>query len=148
MKTYSVIVTVVAGVAIIAVGYLFFSGNSGDLRQQVEALQKEKASLEGQLNWTSGQLDKISKTVGVLKSVNESFMIPGDLKVLAVGSKEAAEVGQKINEIADKTDRMMAESDWNNFKSSLRLNSLFKLYRDLADNLERVLEQQASVQPQ
>lgn len=148
MKTYSIVVTVVAVLAILSTGYFYFSGNSGGLKQQLESCQKDKTQVESQLSQSNEQLNKISKTVAALKSINESFMIPGDSKVIGIGSKEAAEVEQTISDIADKTDRIMAESDWNNFKNSLKLNSLFRLYRDLADNLERVLEQPINVQAQ
>ncbi len=142
MKIYAIVATIVAVLAIAAAGYFFMQANrSAGLSDQLEGCQKDKATVESQLSRANSQLGKIEKTVAVFKSVNEAFMIAGDLKALTVGSKEAADVEQKIGGITDSQDRMMVENNWSDFKSSLRLNSLFAFFRDLANNLERTLQQ-------
>jgi len=139
MKIYTIITTIIAVLAITAAGY-FYNQYSG-LYGQVDACQKDKAFIEGKLDWSNGQLAKISKTAAAFKAVSESFAITGDLKATTIGSKETTAVEQKIADIADGTDRMSAESEWNEFKTSLRLNTLFALYRNFANNIERILEQ-------
>ena len=148
MKTYSIVITIIAVLAVGAAGYLFSqSGRYAGLAGQLDACQKDKALAESQSSWLSGQFEKAKQTVAVFQSANEAFMIPGDLKALTVGSKEAAEVAGLIGRMADSQDRMMAEKDWSDFKSSLRLNSLFGFFRGLANNLDRILEQPAGGQP-
>jgi len=138
MKIYSIFITIIAVLAVAAAGYFYWQ-YQGIARQRDFCL-KEKAQTENKLSQARALLGEISKTSAVLKASSESFMIPGDLKAQTVGSKEAVDVEQKIGEIMDKTDRMMAEKNWSDFKSSLRLNSLFGLLRNLAGNLERILE--------
>lgn len=130
MKIYLVIITIVACLAIGA-GIYFFS--------QIENCQMAKAETERQLIDAQDQLSKINKTNDVLIAALNAFMVPGDLKAIAVGSQESAEVLQKINDIADSKDRMMAEESWNNFKSSKLLNSLFDFLRNAANNIERTM---------
>jgi len=116
------------------------------MSQQYEGMSKEiegclgdRAETEMHLSDAQEQLSKISKTNSVLIAVLDSFMIPGDLKAITVGSQEAVEVEEKINDIADSKDRMMAEQDWEDFKSSKLLNPLFNLLRNVANNIERTL---------
>lgn len=139
MKIYSIIATIVAVLAVAVAGYFYNQYNG--LYGEVDSLKKDKALVESHLDWADGQLAKISETTAAFKAVTESFMIPGDLKALTIGSKEAALVEQQIAGISDSTDRMSAEKEWNEFKTSLRLNALFALYRNFGNNLERTLEQ-------
>jgi nitrogen fixation-related uncharacterized protein len=144
MKIYSIIVTIIAGLAIVGGIYFFMQYNT--MSQQYEGMSGEiedcladKAETEMQLSDAQEQLSKISKTNDVLIAALNSFMIPGDLKAITVGSQEAVEVKEKIDGIADSKDRMMAEQDWADFKDSRLLNSLFNLLRNAADNIERTL---------
>ena len=139
MKIYAIIITVIAVLAVAGAGYFYwqYAGLAG----AVEMCQKDKALAENELVFVNEQLAKIAKTVSAFQSVNESFIVPGDLMALTIGSKEAAEVEQKIGEMVDKQDRMSAERDWSDFKTSRRLNALFALFRNFADNLERALNQ-------
>ncbi|MFA5737030.1 MAG: hypothetical protein WC893_02660 [Candidatus Paceibacterota bacterium] len=139
MKTYTIIVTIIAILAIVGAGYFFWQYNS--LADVIDSCQKDKALAENQLVFANEQLTKIAKTVSAFKTVNESFLIPGDLKAINVGSKEAVLVEQKIVNIVDNQDRMGAEREWKDFKTSLNLNSLFSLFRNFANNLERILSQ-------
>lgn len=142
MKNYAIAMTIIAVLALGWAGYLFWqSGSPGSLIGQLDACQKDKTLATDRLSQANGQLEKIKQAVAVFKAANESFMIPGDLKALTVGSKEAAGVAQLIGQIADSQDRMLVEKGWSDFKSNLRLNALFGFYRNLAENLNRVLEQ-------
>lgn len=139
MKTYAIIITIIATLAVVGAGYFYSQYNK--LAGTVDICQKDKMLAENQLTFANEQLTKITKTVSAFKSVNESFMIPGDLKAITIGSKEAIWVEQNISNIVDSQDRMSAEKEWSNFKTTLRLNSLFSLFRNFADNLERTLNQ-------
>ncbi|OPL11953.1 MAG: hypothetical protein AVO34_01670 [Firmicutes bacterium ML8_F2] len=106
---------------------------------EIENCQKEKAEAERQLSDLQEQISGIGITNNVLATVLNSFMIPGDLKAITIGSQEAAEIEQKISNIADSKDRMMMEQNWSDFKTSKLLNSLFNLLRDGVNNIERTL---------
>ncbi len=144
MKIYLIIITIIACLAI-GGGIYFFSQYNGMSKQfngmssQIEDCQKAKAETERQLSDIQDQLSKIKKTNDVLIAALDAFMVPGDLKAIAVGSQESAEVVEKINNITDSKDRMMAEESWNNFKSSKLLNSLFDFLRNGVSNIERTL---------
>jgi len=145
MKNYSIIITIVAILAIVFAGY-FYLQNSKSLTKietcenEKTQLKKDKTELENELNKNNEQLTTISKTTAVLNAALNSFMIPGDLKVSTVGSKESLEVEEKIEDITDKADRMGAEKDWKDFKDSLKVNPLLGLLRTLANNIERNLK--------
>jgi len=137
MKTYSIVVTVIACLSLAAAAYFFVQYNG--LSSQMESCQTAKAGAETQLSDAQEQLLKVRKTNAVLISALDSFMIPGDTKALTIGSQEATGVEQKIADVADSKDRMMMETNWADFKSTKLLNSLFNFFRDAANNIERTL---------
>lgn len=144
MKIYSIVITIIALLAIVAGIYFFTQFNAiskefNGMSSQIENCQTAKAETEKQLSDVQDQLSKIKKTNDVLIAALSAFMIPGDLKATAVGSQESAEVLQKINDISDSKDRMMAEESWNNFKSSKLINSLIDFLRNGVNNIERTM---------
>ncbi len=152
MKSYSIVITIVAILALILVGYFYWQG--GAMRNQIKMVQEEMAGLENQLvekekklaeienklSETEKGLKDIKETKDVLKSVLESFLVAGDVKVYTIGSQEATEVEKEILDITDKTDRMGTEREWGDFKTSKRVSALVALLKGLANNLERNIE--------
>lgn len=148
MKIYSVIITVIAVAAAVAAGVFYSQKNRVALETAVfqkneEKCQTDKSKVESQLTETKSRMVSVQKEAAVLSAVSSSFMIPGDLKALTVGSREAVEVEEKIGALTDKMERMGIEKDWNDFKSTLRLNAILGLTRNLAQGLERNLSQQS-----
>lgn len=137
MKTYSIVITVVAVLALVGGVYSFTRYNQ--ISGEIKNYRDTKAETERQLADLQTQLSRIEKTNDVLITVLDSFLIPGDLKALAVGSQEAVVVEQKIAGIDDSKDRMMMESNWKNFKETRLLNSLFSFLRDATNNIGRTL---------
>lgn len=147
MKIYSIIVTIVAVLAMVLAGVFYsqiskVSQLAASYQKDSELCQTERSKLENQLAQANGKLSNLQKTADVLDAAANSFMFAGDMKANTVGSREAAEVEQKISSMTDKNDRMEAEKNWNDFKTSLRFNPLFGLLRGLAQNLDRNLSQQ------
>ncbi|MDD5606755.1 MAG: hypothetical protein PHN37_02740 [Candidatus Pacebacteria bacterium] len=141
MKTYSVFITVILCLVII-LGITFLGRYKTMYTQlflEIESCQQDKVSSEEKLNQAKEQLLQINKTNSVLITVLNSFMIPGDLKAITVGSQESSEIEQKIIEIVDSKDRMIIEQSWNDFKDSKLLNPLFNLLRSGVNNIERIL---------
>lgn len=127
-------------------GGIYFFTQYNTISQQYEGMSKEiedclsaKAETEMQLSYAEEQLSKINKTNDVMIAALNSFMIPGDLKAITIGSREAVEAEQKIDDISDSKDRMMMEQSWSDFVSSKLLNSLFNFLRDGVNNIERTL---------
>ncbi|MFA4817519.1 MAG: hypothetical protein WC608_02195 [Parcubacteria group bacterium] len=152
MKIYSIIITIIAIIAVIFAG-VFYSQVS-TVSQQADAYKKsgelcqaDKSKTESQLSQANGKLANLQKTADVLDAAANSFMFAGDMKVSTVGSREAAEVEQKISSMTDKSDRMETEKNWNDFKTTLKLNPLFGLLRGLAQSLNRNFSQQSGNQP-
>lgn len=137
MKIYSIIITIVAVLALVSGVYSFVRYNQ--MFSEIKDYQDTKAQTERELANLQTQLSRIEKTNDVLVTVLDSFLIPGDLKALAVGSQEAAAVEQKIAGVADSKDRMMMEGNWESFKETKLLNSLFAFLRDATNNIERTL---------
>lgn len=147
MKIYAIIITIVAVVALVFSGITYtriskVSQQATNCKKDSELCQSEKKITEGKILESNNRLISAQKNASVLSVVSSSFMIPGDLKALTVGSQEAVEVEQKIAEITDKMERMGIEKDWNDFKSTLQLNQVFGLMRNLAQNMEKSLSQQ------
>lgn len=144
MKIYSIIITIFACLVLICgiyflVMYSSMSKKYNEMSLDIENCLGAKSETEIQLSDAQEQLLEISKTNDVLKSVVSSFMIPGDLKAIAVDSQKSTEVEEKIKNIADSKDRMMIEQNWNDFKNSKLLTSVFDLFRDGVNNIERIL---------
>lgn len=147
MKIYSIIVTIIAVIAIIFAGIAY--SEMSKVSDQAAAYQKENekyktdiSRTEGELSELKGRMATLQKEASVLSAASSSFMIPGDLKALTVGSQEAAEIEKKIAGMTDKMERMVIEKDWNDFKSTLQLNAVLGLMRNLAQNIDRNLTQQ------
>lgn len=147
MKIYSIIVTIVAVLAIIFAGAFYsqaskISQQAASYQKDSELCQTDRSKLENQLTQANGKLSNLQKTADVLVAAANSFMFAGDLKVQTIGSSEATEVEQKISNMTDKMDRMETEKNWNDFKTTLGFNPLFGLLRGLVQNLDRNLSQQ------
>jgi hypothetical protein len=144
MKIYSIGATIIAILTIIGGIYLFLQYNAmvkqyNGMFSEIESCQIAKGKIEKQLNEAQDQLSKIGKTNDVLIVALNSFMIPGDLKAIAVDSQKTADIEGKINYIADSKDRMMMEQEWSDFRASKSLNSLVDFLRDGVNNIERIL---------
>ena len=147
MKIYSIIVTIIAVVAMVFAGISYsqiskVSQQATTYQKEKEQCQADKSKTENQLSQANGKLSNLQKTADVLDAAANSFMFAGDMKVSTVGSREAAEVEQKISSMTDKGDRMETEKNWNDFKTTLKFNPLFGLLRGLAQSLNRNLSQQ------
>ena len=142
MKIYSIIITIIAVCSFGLAGYFYWQG--GDIRKdfgicqgEKDQLAKDKNRLEGDLSAINSQLAAVRHSAAVLKLSLNSFMFAGDVRALTVGSREAAEVEQAIEGLDDNKDRMMAEKDWTDFKTSRYFNPLLGLLRNLANSIER-----------
>jgi len=147
MKIYAIIITIIAVVAIVFAGISYsqiskVSQQATTYQKEKEQCQSDKSKTETQLTQANGKLSNLQKTADVLGAAANSFMFAGDMKANTVGSQEAAEVEQKISSMTDKNDRMEAEKNWNDFKTTLRFNPFFGLLRGLVQSLDRNLSQQ------
>ncbi len=147
MKIYSIVITIIAVIAIVFAGFFYlqtskFSQLAASCQKDNKLCQTDKSGLEKQVTQANGKLSNLQKTTDVLNAAANSFMFAGDMKAGAVGSREAAEVEQKINNMTDKGDHMETEKNWNDFKTTLRFNPFFGLLRGLVQSLDRNLSQQ------
>jgi len=164
----SPILAIVSGVAVLAVavaGYYFaqyrgvsarygeaksqydnMAGQYDMLLGQADRCQKDKTETEGRLEAAQNQAANAARLGDVLNAALNSFMTPGDYKAQTIGSKEAADIDRKIGDIANSQDRMNAEQQWGDFKSSKLLNPLFGLLRGLSQSISTVLSQPPSPQ--
>jgi hypothetical protein len=142
MKIYSIVITIIAIIALGLAGYFYWQGgemrnNYSICRSERNAIARDKAELDRKFNLISEQLDKISHTAAALNYALNSFMFAGDIKALTIGSQEAKKVEEALGRIDDNSERMMSEGHWNDFKSTRLFNPLFGLLRGLADSINR-----------
>jgi len=149
MKTYSIIITIIAIIALGLAGYFYWQG--GEMRNNYgicqseenvliserDTIAKDKAELNNKFNLINEQLDKISHTATALNYALNSFMFAGDIKALTIGSQETKKVEEALSQIDNSSERMMSEGHWNDFKSTRLFNPLFGLLRGLADSINR-----------
>lgn len=148
MKTYSIIITIVAVLCLGLVGYLYWQGGQmrnnysicqtekGNLIAERDAIAKDKAETNNKLNLAYEQLDKINRTATALDYALNSFMFAGDIKALSIGSREAKRVEEALNQLS-RGERMMFEGHWNDFKSTRLFNPLFGFLRGLAASISK-----------
>jgi len=149
MKIYSIIITIVALVAVGLAGYFYWQGGEtrnnyniclsekNALTLEKDMIAKDKAELNDKFNLMNKQLEKINHTATALNYALNSFIFAGDIKALTIGSQEAKKVEEALSQLNDSSERMMSEEHWNNFKSSRLFNPLFGLLRGLADSINR-----------
>lgn len=140
MKIYSIVITLLAVIGIGASGYLFWA--QGEMRNEIanlteksDSLNKEKTEMIGKLDNINTQISKMQKTVELFNLLVNSFMYAGDLKISSIGSEEGTAVEEAIKNLENSQDRMGAENDWNDFKTTKGFNPLFGLLRNLANSL-------------
>lgn len=145
MKVYSIIITLVAVLAIGAAGYFYWQYSGAN--KQVLAVKQEKDGVQKDLDQTKQELtnvkmsfDGIKPFSAALKSVVDSFVVAGDTKVSTIGSVEATTARQKIGDITDNTDKTSAEKNWDDFHTSLRVSDLQSLIRTLSFGIERNIQ--------
>ncbi len=149
MRTYSIIITAIAILALGLAGYLYWQGGEmrhnysacqtekNDLMAKIDVISKDKAESNNKLNLAYEQLDKINRTATVLNYALNSFMFAGDIKALTIGSQEAKKVEEALSHLDNGSERMMSEGNWNDFKSSRLFNPLFGFLRGLADSINK-----------
>lgn len=144
MKIYAVVTTVIAVLAIALAGYFYWQ--SGDTRRELSKCQDEttdlanfNARIQYDLVDLSNRIAEAKQVVAVLQPAVESFVFPGDYKAQSIGSKEAIEVAELINALDDKTNRMNAEANWNEFKTTREFNPFFSMLRGLLGSLDNAL---------
>ncbi len=111
MKTYSIIITLVAALAIGAAGYFYWQYSEAN--KQVLAVKQEKDGVQKDLDQAKRELanvkmsfDGIKPFSVALKAVVDSFVVAGDTKVSTIGSDAATTARQKIGDITDNTDKI------------------------------------------
>lgn len=152
MKIYAVVATVITVLAIALAGYFYWQG--GDLRRGLSDCQSETASLadsnaqmQGDLTDLRGRIAEANQVVAVLQPAVESFIFPGDYRAQSIGSKEATEVAELINALDDKTNRINAEANWDEFKTTREFNPFFSMLRGLLGSLDNALNRAAPTRP-
>jgi|GEM_PF-1147261 hypothetical protein len=145
MKTYTAIATLIAILGLGGSGYLFVQ--QGSMRQEIATLKassdilaKDKALADQQLNQMKATVQTIQKSANTLNLILNAFMYAGDLKALAVGTKEATNVETAIGTLDNSQDRMIVEQGWADFKTSRRFNPLFGILRNLASGISRNID--------
>ena len=137
MKTYAIIVSAVAVLMIFLAGYFFWQG--GEVRHRLSACKNESQDLSETNANFKNQLAEAKQIVAVLKPAADAFIFPGDYRAQAIGSREATEVENLINALNDKTNRISAEQNWNEFMRTREFNPFFGMLRSLLGSLDFTL---------
>lgn len=156
MKIYAIVITVVAVLAGIASGYLFWQMTSiqTDLNQAQEQQKQandELTQVTTELNQTKDELKKARELIDtglttakensdILKNSLESFLIAGDLKIFTISTTEAQAITDKIQSLSDKMDKVSLEKAWSDFLKSQKITDYFAFARSAASNINGKLE--------
>jgi len=144
MKIYSLIITIIAILAVMCAGYFFFQSSAIQPTLNLcetakENLVTENAKLQNDVTNLQTKITEASSIVAVLQPAAESFIFPGDYKALSIGTAEATEIDGLIAALTDKMTRLNAEHGWNEFKTTLEFNPFFGFLRGTLGSLETTL---------
>jgi hypothetical protein len=145
MKIYSIIITIVAVIALGSTGYLYWQYNSanekvGSLEGKIDSVQKDLDKTKQELTNTKTSFDGIKPFSAALKAVLNSFIAGGDAKVGTIGATEGTLARQKISGITDNTDKISAEKNWDDFSRSAKFSDLQPLLMTLSFGIERNIQ--------
>jgi flagellar biosynthesis chaperone FliJ len=155
-KIYSIIVTVVLALAILAAGYFYWqtvaakTGES-DALAKLDQTKNELLQTQNQLKDNQEQLTSLRNLVDtglknaklgaeLFKDSGESFLVAGDVKVAAIGATETQAISTKIAEITDNQNRVALEDTWSKFLSSKKISDYLAFSRFLANMIQNNLE--------
>lgn len=142
MKAYSVIITIIAVIAIAAAGlfysqYAKLSKNVFSLEQDLGMAQTARDMADSTNASLKTGMQNIQQTNEALKAVLTSFTVAGTSKISAINTDEASTTLQQIDSITDSTDKTAAENNWNTFITSKKITDLLTLLNGLSNNLDK-----------
>jgi len=142
MKIYSVVVSLVAILAIAGAGFFYWQYTQ--VNEKLNSVEQERKELQGQKDKAMDQVSNLQKgmknikeTAEAFKAVIDSFIVSGNVKVEAIGPDEATAARQQIGDITDNTDKIAAEKTWDDFRDLKQVADLKALLENLANNLMR-----------
>ncbi|MDD3480704.1 MAG: hypothetical protein PHW75_00540 [Patescibacteria group bacterium] len=138
MKIYSIIVTIVAVIAILAAGFLGYQYQ--DLQKQKKAVEDDMNEVQQELEGARLSVTNLETTVVALESTVGSFQPVGDTTIGSFIPVRATESRQKIEEITDEKDREIVLEGWDLFYESRRLNDFQHLLEKFTETLGRSLD--------
>jgi hypothetical protein len=155
-KTYSIIITVILVLAILAGGYFYWQFSAAkageadalvklgqtkdELLQTQNQLRDNQEQLTSLRNLVDSSLDKVKLGASLLKDSGEVFLVAGDLKIASISNSEAQVISTKVTEIADKQDKIALEDAWSKFLASQKIGDYFAFSRFLANMIQSNLE--------
>ena len=148
-KIYSIVVTCVMILAILAAGYFYWQAaddrnnlrrTEQSLAQTQNELQDDREQLGRLRDLVDNGLGKVKTAAALLKDSGETFLVAGDLKIAAISNSEAQAISAKILEITDKQDKIALEDTWSKFLVSQKISDYFAFSRFLANMIQGNLE--------
>jgi len=156
MKIYAVVVTIIAILAGVAAGYLFWQTTTiqaglNQAQEQQRQANDELTQVKTELSQTKDELNNAQKLVDtgftgakensdILKNSLETFLVAGDLKIFTISETEARAITEKIQNISDKMDKVSLEKPWSDFLKSQKITDYFAFARAAASNINGKLE--------
>jgi len=153
MKAYSVIITVIAVVAIILASYFYFQiatvrndfqsqltqANDQLTQSQVE-LQKTQDELSSLRQLVDTGLNNAKNGVAILKDSLDSFLVAGDVKIASLGNTEVAAITTQIQSLANPQDKIAFEQSWSGFLETKLVRDYLGFAKSLVQTIEGNLE--------
>lgn len=130
MKTYAIIVTIIAFLALSVVGYGVWQGFK--VKAYIAQLQTEKNQAIKDLRDTSENVAVLSN---ILRNSSDSFLVPGDFKAVGKNSEPIKYVDEGIKRTfgAQKT---AIENSWDKFQKTQLINDYRQFVKTMADQME------------
>ncbi|MFA6255104.1 MAG: Tar ligand binding domain-containing protein [Patescibacteria group bacterium] len=156
MKIYAVVITIIAVLALILAGYLFWQmtaiqTNLNQAQEQQRQANDELTQVKTELSQTKDELNKVRELIDtglttakensdILKNSLETFLVAGDLKIFTISETEAQAITDKIQSLSDKMDKVGLEKAWSDFLKSQKITDYFAFARAAASNINGKLQ--------
>lgn len=145
MKTYTIIATIVAIIALGLAGFFAWRYQSRvmGLTGERDDLQNELANTKSALADTEKKLEATRVLVTALDASVSSFVPDGATKVGTFDAGKVTLARQKMGDVVDVKDKEMLLTEWDRFHGSSRLNDFQSVLRKFSELFIRSFSQPA-----
>ena len=155
MKTYTIVVTIVAIVALSVVGYGVWAGQK--IRANIVSLENQQKKAVDDLQRAQKEYgdstQEIKNLSQLLRETSGSFIHPGNYGVSSFNAVTMEKIDQEIGQIKNTYIKKDVQQKWSAFQNSMLLNDYRSVIAGIADNISNLAveptpPQSPSLQPQ
>jgi len=138
MKIYSIIVTIIAVLAVAILGYGYYAGLK--IKKVIAECAKEKSTYKSEVQkMRSDEQKKAEEILGladILRESSSSFMHAGNIKASSFDTASLDKIDQEIKNLRNTHSQEEVKKKWDAFLQSYSLND----YRDFIGTMADVIK--------